>query len=101
MDYLIVGVGNFGLGHQVFEHQTVLNLTHTQNGVVAAVVLCHRLYHVGHIGQFFLVLGLGPLIGAVGQEFIVVLGGVVVYVKQVLKIVKTYHIGTCLRPGRE
>ena len=60
--------------------------------MVTAALLCHLLDDGGHVVQFLVVFGLGPLVAPVGEELVVVLGRVVVYVEEVLQVVETYYM---------
>ena len=92
VDYLVVGLGNLGLGHEVLEDVPVLDFAHAQDGVPDLVVLLHRADDGGHIVELLLILHLSPFVRSVGKVFVVVLAVVVVGVKEVFKVVKTYDI---------
>ncbi len=92
MYYLIVCIGNLRLADHIFKHKTVLYLRHTENSVVASIGLCHLTDDTGHIVLLLVVFGLCPLVLAVRKELLVILGRIIIDVKQVLKVVKTYHI---------
>ena len=88
MDDLEVRVGDGGLGHQVFQDVTVLDLGDAQDGMVGLVLVPHRPDDLGHVGKFLLVLEFGPLVGAVGKVFVVVLPFVMEGVEEVLQVVE-------------
>ena len=90
---LEVGGRDGGLRHQVLQDMAVFHLGNAQHGMPGTVVLLHLRYHLGHVLQLFGILDLRPLIGAVGQVLIVVLALVMIGIKQVLQIVKTYYVG--------
>ena len=92
MDYLEVGVGDLGVGHKVLQDVAVLDLGHSEDCVPSAVVLLHGGYHLGHVAKFLLVLGLSPLVGAIGEILIVVLAIVVDCVEEILKVIEADDI---------
>ena len=79
--YLIIRISYLRLADQILEDKTVLYLAYTQNRVKTSVSLGHRPYHSRHIMKFFLIFHLGPLVFPVREEFLVILGRVIIYVE--------------------
>ena len=97
---LIVGIRDGGLVHQVVQHVAVLYLGDAQHGMPCAVVFLHFCNNLGHVLEFLGILGLRPGVAAVREILVVIMTLVMVGIEQVLKVVKTYHIGLSafLRP---
>ena len=82
-----------GLGHEVGEGIGVLHLRHADDGTaVGQQVGAHVGERTGHVVKFVAVFQLIPLIGAIGQEIVVVLAFIMLNIKEILKIVKAYSI---------
>ena len=101
---LIVGVGDFRLADEVLEHVPVLYLADSEYGMIGLVVIRHRPDDGGHVVQFLLVPCLGPFVGPVRQELVVVFPFVMIGVEEVLEVVESEHIAAgslAARAGRE
>ena len=97
---LVVGIRDGGLVHQVVQHVAVLYFGHAQHGMPCTVVFLHFCNDLGHVLEFLGILGLRPGVAAVREVLVVIMTLVMVGIEQVLKVVKTYHIGLSafLRP---
>ncbi len=87
--HLIVATLDFGLGHQVFKHMAVLNLRHAKDSyAVGCDVGADGGDGIGHVMEFVEVfLGI-PLVGALGQELLVVFLRVVDGVEEVFQVIE-------------
>ena len=92
MDYLIVCSCNLRVCNEILEHETVLYLADSQDGMKASIVLCHCGNDLGHVVHLLVVLLLGPPVLPVREELLVVLRRVVVDVEEVLKVIETHDI---------
>ena len=92
MNNLEVGIGDSRLCDQVFKNVTVLYLADAQDCMPYLVLVLHCTDSTGHVLELFLVLGLCPLVGAVGKILIVVLSVVVIRIEEVLKVVETNDV---------
>ena len=92
MDYLIVCSCNLRVCNEILEHETVLYLADSQDGMEASIVLCHCGNDLGHVVHLLVVLLLGPPVLPVREELLVVLRRVVVDVEEVLEVIETHDI---------
>ena len=99
MHYLIICIGDLRVIHKLVEHMPVLDFRDPEYRMIASVLLSHSLDDPCHIMDFLVILGFGPVIGSVGEKFIIYLPLVVIGIKQVFEIVETYYIWffTCIR----
>ena len=92
VDYLIVGLSNLRFHHQIFQHETVLDLRNSEQSMPGTVLLLHGPDHLGHVLKLLLILRLGPLVLSFRKELRVVLDRIVIYVEQVFQIIETHDI---------
>ena len=97
MDDLVIGLFDFGLRNEIFQHMAVFNFGYAEHCVPCPVVFLHGADHGRHVMEFLGIFCLGPLVLSVGQILVVVLALVVDSVEKVLEVVESYHVAAVLR----
>ena len=101
VNYLITGRTHSLRRDQVLQHPAVLHLGETDDCRPGLVGSRNPVQYLGDIGQLLVILGLCPLLGAIGSKLLVPGRRVVVDVKEVLDIVECHDIALVLRPEGE
>ena len=92
MDDLIVCLRNLRFHDEILEHETVLDLGNSEKSVPCTVLFLHAPDDLGHVLKLLLILHLSPLVLSIRKELLVVLCRIVVYIKQILKVIESDHI---------
>ena len=92
VDDLEVGISDLRHGHEILEDMPVLDLADAEDCVIDLVVIFHGADYLCHVVELLVIFGVGPVVGSVGKELIIILALVMDSVEEVLKIVESDHI---------
>ena len=92
MDDLVIGLRNLRFHDKILEHKPVLYLGNSEQSMPCTVILLHGPYDLGHVLKLLLILCLSPFVLSLRKEFLVILGRIIVCIKQILKVIESYDI---------